>query len=102
MCLVAAARIRARRLRVPFSLCADDVAHIQNVIDAGRCERSGVRFAMQGVGGKQARSPSIDRIVPHLGYVPTNIRIVCFCMNAGMGQWGEKEFREIVTSWLSR
>jgi hypothetical protein len=99
-CLVAAARARARRSGVPFTLEDTDIVRIQGVIDRGACELSGVPFRLDG--GRTPDSPSLDRIVPALGYAPGNVRVVCHCLNTGMGDWGEAELRRIVAAWLAQ
>lgn len=101
MCLVASARIRARRLGVPFTLCEEDIQQIQRVIDDGRCELSGAFFELVAGKGKRARSPSLDRIEPSKGYTSENVRVVCLCLNAGMGHWGEEALRDVVQEWLA-
>jgi len=99
MCLVAAARVRARRTGTVFALSPTDIDALQSVIDLGRCELSGVELTLDG--GRLATSPSLDRVVPSLGYVTGNVRIVCHALNAGMGNWGQDALRRIVEIWLS-
>jgi len=98
-CLVAAARVRARKSGVPFTLTDADVARLQSTIDAGRCEISGVAFTLKGP--RSATSPSLDRRVPALGYVPENVRVVCHALNAGMGDWGEDDLLRVVRAWVA-
>jgi hypothetical protein len=98
MCLVAGARVRAREKQITFALSAVDIAALQTVIDAGRCQLSGVPLTLAGP--RCATSPSLDRIVPALGYVSGNVRIVCHALNAGMGDWGEAELRRIAEAWV--
>lgn len=98
MCLVAAARIRARRKGIPFAIDTDEISRLQAIIDNGVCELSGVPFTL--VGPRSSTSPSLDRIVPDLGYVPNNLRVVCHALNAGMGDWGDKELLRIVKAWV--
>lgn len=100
MCLVSAARIRARKKGIPFELTGDEIAKLQMAIDVGVCELSGVPFTLTGP--RSATSPSLDRIFPALGYVPGNVRVVCHALNAGMGDWGENELRRIVEYWVRR
>jgi len=100
MCLVAAARIRARRKGVAFSITPADIVRLQATIDRGVCELSGVPFRLEGP--RSAISPSLDRIKPALGYVSGNVRVVCHALNAGMGDWGEAELRRIVTAWIAQ
>lgn len=96
--LVAHARIRARRLRVPFAL-DDQVASIQAIIDQGYCELTGLAFDLTP-GARQHLSPSLDRRVPSDGYVPGNVRVICYGMNAAMGNWGEAALVEMVTAYM--
>ena len=46
-------------------------------------------------------SPSFDRIKAGGGYVRGNVRLVLFAMNAALGNWGEKQLREIMGAWLN-
>jgi hypothetical protein len=98
MCLVAAARVRARKKGIRFSLTSSDVQRLQDVIDRGRCELTGVRFSLEQ--GRCATNPSLDRIIPSAGYVQGNVRVVCQAMNLGMGDWGENILLEIVMAWI--
>lgn len=85
-CLVAAARVRARKKRIAFNLTASDVEAIQRTINAGVCEVSGVSLVLAGPRGPY--SPSLDRINPALGYVSGNVRVVAWALNCAMGDWG--------------
>jgi hypothetical protein len=100
MCLAASARIRARAKGIPFLLSPDDVSALQRVIDVGICQLSGVALTLDGP--RRATSPSLDRIIPSLGYVSGNVRVVCQALNAGMGDWGEAELKRIAEAWLCR
>jgi len=95
--LVTCARVRARRLGVPFSLGAD-VAELQRRIDKGFCELTGLPFDLDGV--RCWASPSLDRIEPKLGYVLSNVRIVCWGMNLALSNWGEETLLMMVRAWL--
>jgi hypothetical protein len=60
---------------------------VQNLIDRwhsqmGRCALSNIlmTYAKDG-GGKKEFNVSIDRISPHVGYVPGNIQLVCLRVN---------------------
>ena len=95
-------RIRSRCLRrgLPFDLDK----HLQELnvrISRGICEISGMPLRL-GAGKMDYNSPSLDRIIPSAGYVYANIRVVCFAMNAAMGNWGLEKTREIMTAWLGR
>jgi len=85
--LVTAARYRAKQAGLPFDL--DQFAdQLQARIDAGRCEISGLPFRLDG--GRTWDSPSLDRIIPELGYTITNVRVVLFALNVMMNTWGEE------------
>ncbi len=47
-------------------------------------------------------SPSVDRIDPKKGYVYSNIRIVCFSLNAAIGNWGDEKTLEVMRTWIAR
>lgn len=98
--LIVAARARANKLDLPFDLDLH-TAELKERIRLGVCELSGVSLKVER-GAKQANSASIDRIVPELGYVYSNIRVIAFALNAGLGNWGEDAFAEIVKAWLER
>lgn len=88
--LIKGARQRAKEKGLPFSL---RVRAIQAKIDRGICEVSGLPLNLEG--GRTWDSPSIDRIVPELGYTPDNTRVVCFAVNSAMGDWGLDKLLEI-------
>lgn len=47
------------------------------------CALSGLPFERSGVSGvKHARSPSLDRIEPSMGYVIGNVRFLCDGLNS--------------------
>lgn len=84
---------RAKASGVPYEMQGMN-GNIQDRINAGRCELSGILFDLESV--KAWNIPSIDRIEPALGYTPDNIRIVCFALNTAMGDWGFDKLAEIV------
>lgn len=98
-CLVATARTRAKNRSLDFDL-DDYVAEIQQRIDSGVCEITGVPFCLDP--GRRYNSPSIDRIDPAKGYTYDNIRVVLNLVNAAMGDWGEDVLRDVVSTWLGR
>lgn len=99
MCLVAAARVRARAKGVAFSLTDSDISQLQAVIDIGLCQLSGAKFTIGGP--RSATSPSLDRITPALGYVSGNVRVICHALNAALGDWGEESLAPIMAGWLA-
>lgn len=63
------AKRRAQRDGVPFNLSVEDV------VIPTHCPVLGLLLT-KGRGRAKAASPSLDRIVPALGYVPGNIAVI--------------------------
>lgn len=73
------AKKRAQKKHVPFSLTLDTMP----VIPA-TCEVLGIPLHSSAGEEQSARrdiSPSLDRIVPNVGYVPGNVRIISYRAN---------------------
>jgi hypothetical protein len=77
--LLHGARARALKKKVPYALTKEWAMETWT----GRCAVTNVEFKL-GLRewGPKAFSPSIDRIVPSLGYVPGNCRFVLWMVNA--------------------
>jgi hypothetical protein len=73
------ARRRAKRFNVPFTITVEDI----EIPD--RCPVFGFTFIgpPKTIGSDTAvmRSPSLDRIVPRLGYVPGNVQVISLKAN---------------------
>lgn len=77
--LIHAARWRAAKKGVPFDLTPEWAEENWT----GICTLSGIPFRLGGKeSGPKFFSPSIDRIIPSLGYVQTNCRFVLWAVNA--------------------
>lgn len=72
--LLVFARYRAKRDGLPFNLSLDDLK-IPEV-----CPVFGVPFVF-GEKGNHPLSPSIDRVLPHLGYIKGNTQIISYRAN---------------------
>lgn len=87
---------RAERKGVPHAIDAHDIDRLL-VDQSWRCAVSGIPLvAPEGRPGPF--TPSLDRIVPSLGYVPGNVRIVCNLVNVAMNKWGEEPLRVLLTA----
>ena len=95
--LVLAARSRARAKGLPYDL-DQHMDSITWALEGGRCALTGVPFDFSA--GRTWRSPSIDRIVPELGYVHGNVRVVCWGVNSALGEWGLAALKEMLCSWV--
>jgi hypothetical protein len=67
-----AAAKRARKKGLPFSLTLDDIPKIPEF-----CPVLGFKMSRSyGEGGVTFNSPTLDRIIPELGYVPGNVDVI--------------------------
>lgn len=85
------AKDRAKRNNLAFDLDKDFVLE---KLSYGKCELTDLPFSKQlsDKRGRNPMTPSIDRIKPELGYVKSNVRLICFGLNAALGNWGEETF----------
>jgi hypothetical protein len=96
--LIMAAKSRAKKRSLPFDLF-EHVDHYQQLIDAGTCQITGLPFS-QEPGSPFA--PSLDRIVPKDGYVRSNVRVIVFALNMGLGKWGEAPYAKIAEAYTNK
>lgn len=69
--MVVRLRSKCRKNGIPFNITAADIEVPEN------CPVFGTEFIFGGVGGYKAwASPSVDRVIPHLGYVKGNVRVI--------------------------
>ena len=66
------AKARATKKGLPFSLTREDV------VIPDTCPILGLKLVL---GGDRNTSPSLDRIDPALGYVPSNVRVISMLAN---------------------
>jgi hypothetical protein len=92
--LIQSAKRRASAKSLPFDLDMYEEEVIARVKPM-RCELSGIQLKMAD-GQRDFDSISMDRIVPEKGYVITNIRFVCWAINAAAGHWGLSRMMEIM------
>lgn len=71
------ARKRAAFKNVPFQVARPDILAVAGDI----CPVFGVRLRYVGGGMHSSNSATLDRLVPHLGYVPGNIAVVSYRAN---------------------
>lgn len=83
-----AAQARAIAKDVPFAIDAHVIDRLL-VDQRWKCAVSAVELNAPGGSTKDPFGPSLDRIVPSLGYVPGNVRVVCNIVNSAMSDWGE-------------
>jgi hypothetical protein len=78
--MLRAAKSRAKLYNWPFNITFNDIPSIPEFCPF--FARSGVMFPLYvGNGHSTDHSPSIDRIIPHLGYVKGNIQVISLIAN---------------------
>lgn len=95
---------RAKARGVEFSLTPDHLLDILGRQDY-RCAVTRLRFSLTRLGERREVfrmpfRPSIDRIDPKAGYVPGNVRLVCFATNVALNDWGEDVFRALAEGYI--
>lgn len=63
------ARLRALKVGIPFDITEDDI------VIPERCPVLGIKL-IPGVGKTHRNSPSLDRVIPHLGYIKGNVMVI--------------------------
>lgn len=98
------AQRRAWRNGIDFTLPPDHVEDLWRR-QGGCCAVSGISFNFKRFDHalvKHPSAPSLDRIDSRLGYRPENARLVCTCVNFGMGQWGEEVLRRVAQGMFKK
>jgi predicted Zn-ribbon and HTH transcriptional regulator len=81
------AKKRAKAKKVPFEIEEDDLIR-QVTKNKLRCALSAIPFRPCEEFYRNPYRPSIDRINSKGGYTKGNVRIVAYCVNAAMNEWG--------------
>lgn len=91
--IVRSCGIRAQKTGVPFALKAFDV------IIPDRCPVLGIPLILTR-GKVTPNSPSIDRLIPELGYVPSNIRVISWRANKIKSDESNPEVFERIAAYI--
>lgn len=83
-----AARARARRKDLPFSL------QLSDIVIPEKCPVFGFPLSF-GTKMQRDQSPSLDRIKPELGYVPGNVLVVSWLANNIRGKFRSDQLRRV-------
>jgi hypothetical protein len=86
------ARRRAKKQNVPFDITIDDI------IIPNYCPVLGIPL-FQGSKDEMYNSPSLDKIIPELGYVKCNIAVISHRANTIKNNGTAEEHRKIA-QWL--
>ena len=90
------ARNRVKKKGIPHDIDGAYLLEVWNKQD-GVCAITGQEFDLSyesklQKGWSKHNAPSLDRIVPELGYTKGNVRIVAFQVNCAMGNYSDEEF----------
>lgn len=91
------AKSRAAQKKLPFDLTSDFLVEL---LRSGFCAATGVPLYYHRK--RRAATPSLDRVTPTLGYVQSNVRIVCLAYNFMKGTWTDEECLAIATALVER
>ena len=90
---------RAKRKNIKCNIEHEDIDHLL-FINSDRCSVSGIKFKRRDESHyRNPYAPSIDRIDSSKGYIKGNIRLVAYCINNAMNEWGEDIIKEIANSY---
>jgi hypothetical protein len=92
--MVASARNRSREYGIPCTITHNDF-EIPEV-----CPIFGIQLEF-GTTAVHDRSPSLDRIIPHLGYVPGNVAVISHRANQIKNSGTAEEHRKIA-DWIEQ
>lgn len=89
--LLQGSKVRAKQKCVPHDI---DLKFIRTKREDGVCEVTGWPIDILAEPHSFFR-PSLDRIVPHKGYVRDNVRLVCYGVNVMLSSYGEETLLKI-------
>lgn len=91
------ARYRAKRAGIPFAITARYMRSLWTEF----CPVLGLRLAYEGDGrvGPKDASPSVDRVIPELGYVPGNVVVISNRANV-IKSFGTAEEHRLIADWM--
>lgn len=96
---VVGARQRAKAHDLPCNIDADFIEQLM-VANNWNCAVSGIALVPRKPNEKKGPfSPSLDRIIPNLGYTKENVRVVCHIVNCAMNEWGLETLMQLVKAF---
>jgi hypothetical protein len=94
-----AAQRAAKKNNEQFDL---DVPWIEKKLVAGICEVSGIPFAFKslntkrgGAGSQNPFGPTLDRTMPHKGFLKSNVKVVIWMYHAGKQNVSHETFMQL-------
>ena len=87
-------RIRSKKNNIPFDITKQNLIDMQNESDTCPCCFEPFDFNLNGP--NDPHSPSVDRIIPELGYVKSNVKMICFRCNQQKNDSSIEQLEQIV------
>jgi hypothetical protein len=96
------AKRRAKKLGIPFDITVDDIRSVYPT--DGNCPALGIKLQpnWDTTGGYCGTSPSLDRIVPELGYIKGNIAVISVKANLIKNNETDPAIFRRVADWLEK
>ena len=97
------AKLRAAKQNLPFNL---SIEWVRERISNGICEVTKLPLILVNQhtyntqNNMQPFSPSIDRIVPSLGYIESNCRLVCSIFNLCKHHWTDDDVKKFAQAYI--
>jgi len=87
---------RCRNNNIP---CDIDTDYVLSLLKSqnNKCSRTGFTFIINDGGKERKRhphQPSLDRIIPELGYTKGNVQLVCLMYNLCKNIWSDEEVKQ--------
>ena len=95
--LFSAAKFRANDKKLDFDLTKEYLYTLWEETE-GICPISNRKFDLSSFGKKgqvNPNAPSIDRIIPELGYIQGNVRFVTYHVNVALSEFGLEAFQKL-------
>lgn len=87
------AKVRAKKQKVPFTITKD---HIKELLKDMRCYYFGIELKPASDTFSHKYSPTLDKVIPELGYVPSNIVLCSYKANSIKDKGTLEELKMIV------
>ena len=92
--LLSQVKARAKKKGIPFSITKDDI------VIPTHCPILGMPLIQTNTELHKDDSPSVDRIIPSLGYIPSNVRIISWRANRIKCDATPDELRKIADFYM--